>query len=122
MHFVMKKIREGFTLIELILVIAIISILAVIVIFALNPSKQLAEAHNSVRWQAVNTFVKAVGQYQVDHAGQLPSGVSTTLQMLGTDGSGCAADCGNGSSGANSGSFTDDTQTEFNTGTYSDTQ
>ncbi len=74
---ILKK-RAGFTLIEVLLVVAIIAILAGIVILAINPGKQLADTRNSNRKADVNTIVNAVYQYSVDNQGNLPSGVTTT--------------------------------------------
>lgn len=71
------KSNKGFTLIEIILVVAVIAILAGIVIFAVNPTKQLADGRNSQRRTDVNTILNAVYQYTVDNSA-LPSTITTT--------------------------------------------
>lgn len=73
-----RRLQQGFTLIEIILVIAIISILAAIVILAINPAKQLADGRNSQRRADVNTILNATYQYTVDNNGTVPSGITTT--------------------------------------------
>lgn len=70
--------QRGFTLIEVLVVIGIIAILAAIVVIAINPSRQFAQANNSQRWSNVNAILNAVHQYAVDNRGALPSGISTT--------------------------------------------
>ena len=68
---------KGFTLIEVLLVIGIIAILASIVIIAINPARQLAQARNTQRWSNVNTILNAIHQYAVDNKGTLPSTLTT---------------------------------------------
>ena len=83
--------RRGFTLLEVLLVIAIIAILAAIVIIAINPGKQLADSRNSQRSTDVNTVLNAVYQYAIDNNGNLPAtitGVATAA--CSTTGGGCA--------------------------------
>jgi len=72
---------HGFTLIEVLLVIAIIAILAAIVIIAINPARQIAQANNAQRSSNVSTILNAVGQYAIDNRGTYP----TTITSSATD-------------------------------------
>lgn len=94
-----KRRFQGFTLIELLVVVAIIALLATVVIVALRPTVRFSEARNSRRIGDVNSILTAVHQYIVDNGGTLPPGVSTSLQQLGTCGSGGGAACA-GAAGA----------------------
>jgi len=69
----MKTLHKGFTLIELMLVIAIMSILVGITVWAINPSKQLGDSRNTERRADINTIVNAVYQYSIDNSGSLPT-------------------------------------------------
>lgn len=114
------KHNDGFTLLEILLVVAAIAILAGIVIFALNPSKQLAEARNAERSSDVRSLLDAVYQYSIDHDGELPTGIDSSLRMIGSASSGCDVICGSGGSAMSE--FTDDDQADFDAGSYADSQ
>ena len=68
----MKKFQKGFTLIEVLLVVAILAILAGLVILAINPQKQLLDARNAQRKADVSVILNAVYQYSVDNKGNMP--------------------------------------------------
>ena len=86
---VMKTLHKGFTLIEILVVIGIIAILAAIVVVAVNPARQFAEARNSQRQSNVESILNAVGQNIADNkglfscaVGTLPT-VATTIESAG---------------------------------------
>jgi type IV pilus assembly protein PilA len=78
------KSKQGFTLIEILLVIAIIAILAAIVIVAINPAKQFRDARNAQRQSDVNTILNAASQYGIANAGALPGPASASIPTLAT--------------------------------------
>jgi len=87
----MPSDRKGFTLLEILLVVAAIAILAGIVIVAINPNKQLGDTRNSQRWSDVNAILNAVYQYSVDNDGEIPTGIDTTATAVcSTTGAACA--------------------------------
>lgn len=64
-----KAETKGFTLIEILVVIGIIAVLAAIVIVAINPAKQFAQARNTQRESNVTTILNAIGQRIADNKG-----------------------------------------------------
>jgi len=75
--------RKGFTLIEVLIVIAIVAILSGVVLIAVNPARQMAQARNAERSAEVNAILNAISQYQID-AQALPSCIATTAACIGT--------------------------------------
>lgn len=89
----MKKTNQkGFTLIEILVVIAILGILAVVTIVALNPIKRFQDARNSRRREDVNAILQAVSVYTIDNDGAFPTLSGSALSSLTI--SGGTATCG----------------------------
>ncbi len=65
----MRKRQAGFTLIEILVVIGIIAILAAIVIIAINPARQFAQARDTQRRNDVTALLNSIGQYMADNDG-----------------------------------------------------
>jgi type IV pilus assembly protein PilA len=78
--------KKGFTLLEILLVVAAIGILASIVIIAINPGKQLAETRNAKRNADVGQVLNGVYQYLIDE-GSIPASITATqTEICVTDG------------------------------------
>jgi prepilin-type N-terminal cleavage/methylation domain-containing protein len=76
-----KHKQSGFTLLEILVVIGIIAILSAIVIVAINPARQFAQARNTQRSSNVNTILNAVWQRQVDHRGTWTTDTACTATL-----------------------------------------
>jgi prepilin-type N-terminal cleavage/methylation domain-containing protein len=82
---------RGFTLIEILLVVAAIAILAGIVIIAINPNKQLGDTRNAQRRSDVATILNAIYQYSLDNNGIIPEHITVVrTEICKTTGPNCA--------------------------------
>lgn len=64
-----KSKKLGFTLIEVLIVIGILAILAGIVLVAINPGHQFAQARDTQRASAIHAILNAVGQNMAENRG-----------------------------------------------------
>jgi prepilin-type N-terminal cleavage/methylation domain-containing protein len=85
------KYQKGFTLIELITVVGILAVLLSVVIVAINPARQFAEANDTKRKSDVKAILDAIEHYASDNAGNIsllnitttPHHISSTETGLG---------------------------------------
>ena len=68
----MLKKQTGFTLVELLVVIGVIAILAAVVLVAINPGRQFAQARDSQRRSNLYSISNAIYQFMAEHDGRLP--------------------------------------------------
>ena len=85
-----KNSQSGFTLLEILLVVAAIGILAGIVIFAINPAKQLGATRDAQRKVDINTILNATYQYIIDNNGLPPSITSSSTEICRTSAVSCS--------------------------------
>ena len=86
---------EGFTFIEIVVVIALLSLLTAGTVFLLDPAGILAKSRNDERRAHVNTLLNAISGNRVDNrgvfncvAGEIPT-TSTKIASLNYDLAGC---------------------------------
>jgi len=65
----MNTTHKGFTLIEILVVMGMITILASVVLVAVNPLRQFAQARNSQRISNVNAILNAIGNRLAENRG-----------------------------------------------------
>jgi prepilin-type N-terminal cleavage/methylation domain-containing protein len=77
--------NKGFTLLEILLVIAAIGILAAIVLVAINPTRQINQARQAAINSDKNTIEKALQQRLID-TGQYPAGLDGVQRPICSNG------------------------------------
>ncbi len=90
-----KSVRntKGFTLIEILVVVALIAILAAITIIAINPAKNFADTRNTQRSSDVTQILNAVTQYTSEQGNAI--GDFGTLAVCGVGTSNVGTGVGN---------------------------
>ncbi|MEI7452458.1 MAG: prepilin-type N-terminal cleavage/methylation domain-containing protein [Candidatus Falkowbacteria bacterium] len=91
------KNKKAFTLIELLIVIAIIAIIAGIVFVALNPLARFAAARTSRRWADASAVLTAIKVNQIDNGGAYCTSITAMqngiVYMIGTSTTGAQQTC-----------------------------
>ena len=85
-----KRIKS-FTLIELLIVIAILAILAAAVVIVLNPSEMISESRDSARITGLKSIDKAVSLYTINLPGNSIGSSNTVYLSLPDSSSTCAS-------------------------------
>lgn len=68
----------GFTIVELIIGIAVFAILSTIILVAVDPASRIQEARDLRRQQDIVMLAKALKDYSLNHQGELPFTASVT--------------------------------------------
>jgi len=93
----LKQTKKGFTLVELIIVIAIIAIIAAGIFVAIDPARRLNESRNARRSSDVANILSSLKNYAVDNNGTNYTTVAALTagqySVIGTDGTGCDTTC-----------------------------
>lgn len=64
--------QKGFTLVELLVVIAVIGVLAAVVLLAINPAEQIARGKDANRISTIEGLGKAMSNYVTNNTGTIP--------------------------------------------------
>lgn len=70
------KLQKAFTLLELLLVIAVIAILAAVIFFNLSPAKRLGDTESAKTLAKSKDIKKAIEAYSIANGGSLPTSIS----------------------------------------------
>jgi prepilin-type N-terminal cleavage/methylation domain-containing protein len=80
-HRVMRYVHfaapRGFTLLELLLVIAVVAVLAGIILFVLNPAQRLEDANSAQTMAKSEDIRKAIEAYAIANAGSMPTNIAS---------------------------------------------
>ena len=88
--------QAGFTMLQLIIVVAIILVLSAAVFTWIDPVAKIGETKNNKRTQDINIIATAIAEYSGDHKGVLPvigEVATSTKKVLCSSQSGSTLDC-----------------------------
>ena len=74
----MKKVKP----VQILLIILAVFVLIGVLIFVINPSKQLAKMRNDSRRSNAQNILNAAYQYAVDNDGTLPASITESPKMI----------------------------------------
>lgn len=77
-----STVKKGFTLIELIVVMAVLGVLATIVIVAVNPLEQISRGRDTARLSAITQVGQALVGYRIANNGIFPTEGTTWMNSL----------------------------------------
>lgn len=80
MHTISQKAKKGFTLLELLIVIAVIAVLSSILIFILDPTETLQKSRDAQRISDLSSMKTAIGVYLTSVSNRQLDGISGTAQ------------------------------------------
>jgi prepilin-type N-terminal cleavage/methylation domain-containing protein len=90
-----RKRSRGFTLIELLVVIGMLAILSTVVLVAVNPLRQFAQARNTERQNDVAVVLNAVSERIADNEGFFATTTDPTMSSCSEDIPGTASEISN---------------------------
>ncbi len=79
------SLQKGFTLVEILIVLALIAILVGAVLVALNPGRQFASARNATRYSHLNTIMNAVSSNAAENNGLFTCASAGTVPTTATE-------------------------------------
>jgi len=71
-------VKNGFSILEVLLVVTIISILLVTVFRFMDPQRRFGDVNNLQRKSDILSIYTAINQYREDNRGNLPTGITQT--------------------------------------------
>ncbi|OGH11245.1 MAG: hypothetical protein A2857_06495 [Candidatus Levybacteria bacterium RIFCSPHIGHO2_01_FULL_36_15] len=78
-----KQLREGFTLVELLVVIAVLGILATVILVAVDPLEQFARGRDASRKTVVGQLGRALSAYYTSQSATYPVQSATWMNTIG---------------------------------------
>lgn len=87
------KKYPAFTILELILVVALLAILVAVIFIGINPAQRIAEGRNTSRLNDLKEIASGIYEYSLANDGQMPPGLNNTYQLIGSDTDDCTIAC-----------------------------